>query len=515
MKNMLISGRFEASQAYLGLRNASQGIELYGQPQFSQGKRLKRLGESVDDGLFVEWAWDGRQLVVANDRYGLYPLFYSHVGDEFWVSPTLTGVLRGNSKRRYNKSALAVFFRFGQFLGDDTPFDDVHLLPPNSVLTWSDGVLTLDSRAPIRMQAPTACHDLDGATDAYIDLFAASIALRLPSDEGFTVPISGGRDSRHILLELAKQGHAPRSSMTVKYRPPSTNEDFRIAKLLTTELGIQHVQLERPPSFFRAGLRDVFMTNYCGGGHGWIQPVAEYLAGRYHTTYDGLAGDELSALLIPNDPKLKMFRSGRLEDLAIELLNETKQEQANRNILNGELYRSLPFEMAVQRMVLELERHVDAPSPVVSFNFWNRTRRCIASIPMAILSAVPLVHCPFLDHKLFDFLVGLDPDLIAGKALHDVAILRAYPDFAHIPFEDKSRKAVFTKPDRYYYRRARFELLQYLLRRRSVGSSAVNLSYLLPKSLIDILRNVAESPWYMRTALYAIELQALQDHLEN
>jgi len=494
---------------YFGARWAAGRVEVFGTPRHARGRRIAVPGQALDDGVFVEWRWDGRQLVVENDRHGFLPLFYSCVGQEIWVSTTMDGVLRGNSRRGLDLAALAVFFRFGQFIGDDTALEDVRFLPPNSTLVWRDGVATLTRRPePVAVAYPRGLN-FDDAVDAYAELFAQAITRRLPQDDRFTVPISGGRDSRHILLELARQGRVPASCMTVKYRPPATNEDNRIARLLTERLGIAHVQLDKPASFFEATRQDVFLTNYCGGGHGWIQPVAGYLSGRFETTYDGLAGDELSALLIPGDPKLALFRGRRLTELAAQLLDETRQEKANEGLLAGSLYRRMPRGLAIERMAQELKNHADSHSPVVSFNFWNRTRRCIASIPFAILSGVPLVHCPFLDHRLFDFLIGLDPALIAGKGFHDAAILRAYPDFADIPFEDKSLKAPWTLADRHYYRRSRIDMLAYLVRQHGQARATLKPGWLVAKTLVDVLRNVAESPWYMRNAVYAIELQAL------
>ena len=111
-------------------------------------------------------------------------------------------------------------------------------------------------------------------------LFTEAIARRVSDDDEFVVPISGGRDSRHILLELARQQRKPRLCVTVKYRPPTTGEDVRVARILTRRLGIDHLEIERPPSFFRAALADIHLTNYCGGSHIWTLPIAARLSGR-------------------------------------------------------------------------------------------------------------------------------------------------------------------------------------------------------------------------------------------
>src|SRR5690606_10148247 len=99
---------------------------------------------------------------------------------------------------------------------------------------------------------------------------------------------------------------------------------------------------------------------------------------------------------------------------------------------------------------------------LLSFIFANRTRRCVASIPFAILHQIPVVHVPYLDHAVFDFLSALDPSMMEGGRLHDETIRRAYPEYANVPYEDKSVKAVMSAADHAYYRAARRGFFFYL-----------------------------------------------------
>jgi hypothetical protein len=222
-----------------------------------------------------------------------------------------------------------------------------------------------------------------------------------------------------------------------------------------------------------------------------------------------LAGEVLSAGFMLDESKLALFREHRFEALARLILQENRLEEVNCHVLAPSVYDSMPIGVAVERLVVELRRHADMPNPVLSFVFWNRTRRCVASIPFAILSDIPVVHCPFLDHDLFDFLFAVDASMVAGNRLHDAAIKRAYPEFAGIPFENSTLKATFSKHDRAYYRDSRKEFLGYLVARARSPFAAVKGSYLYSKILVDLVRNEASSPRYMRTALYAVELDAL------
>lgn len=481
-----------------------------GQEECRLGFRIPVPGQRGDEGVFLQWDWDGRKLSVQNDRYGLYPLFYCARGDSICLSPSLEHVVRGNSRRALDWGALAVFHRLGHFVGEDTPFDDVRFLPPNATLTWEAGRVELNAGPTHLGRNGDAGASFDETVDRYASLFAQAISRRLPGQDRYTVPISGGRDSRHILLELAKQGYVPDFCPTVKYGPPATNEDTRIARLLTQRLGIRHVEIDKPASFFQAELNDVHQTNHCGGGHGWVHPVASALAGQVDAVYDGLAGSVLSGGFMLAQRKLDLFQARDFQTLASEVLEESSFEGKLRHVLAPDFYRQLPLGLAVDRVTRELARHADTRNPVLSFVFWNRTRRCIASIPFAVLHQVPRVHVPYLDHALFDFLFSLDADVVDGNRLHDETIRRAYPAFADVPYQDKKARAAFLPEERDYYLQARRELFGYLRRAPAKASRLVQRPYLYAKIGSDLLTRRIETPWYMRTALQAIELERLR-----
>jgi asparagine synthase (glutamine-hydrolysing) len=473
------------------------------------GARFPGARAGRDDGIFVQWRWDGDTLRVENDRYGIYPLFYCAKADSIWISPSLELVVRGNSERALDHAALAVFHRLGHFIGEDTPFKDIRFLPPDSVLTWRRGELSIQSR-PFELLDSGKGLGFDDAVEAYRERFARAMARRLPREARFTVPISGGRDSRHILLELAQQGAVPSHCPTLHYRPPATNQDVAVARELTRRLGIQHDEIARPSSYFEASLKDVGLTNHCGGGHGWVMPLASHVAGRYDELYDGLAGSVLSGGFMLAEDKLALFRSQRFEPLARLILGASANEGALKNVLAPPAYAQWSLDAAIERLLPELQRHADRPNPVLSFVFWNRTRRCVGSIPYAILHQVRVVHTPYLDHELFDLLFELDPAHVEDNRLHDEVIRRAYPSLADVPYEDKKARAVMKAEDLSYYRDTRAEFSRhYRALDRRLGTG-LNHRYLNARLALDWLKRNSESPWYMRTVLQVSELERLR-----
>jgi hypothetical protein len=425
------------------------------------------------------------------------------------LSPALEEVLRRGAPADFDFPALSIFLRLGYFISEDTPFTHIRVLPPHSSLTWECGRARL-VRTPINRgrEIEQAISRRD-AVKTYVRLFRQAIARRPPPDDKLFVPLSGGRDSRHILFELIHQGRYPAACVTVKYRPPATNEDTRIAKLIAEELAVRHKEVDRPTSWFEAVERDIRLTNYCGGGHAWMSPIASYLEHRATTIFDGIAGDVLSNGFLLDERKASLFAKGQLVTLAERILKESGSERPNETLLQRWFYERLPLPMAIERLVEELEKHATARNPLTSFIFWNRTRRAIASIPCSILSGVPLVYCPYLDHDLYDFLANLDATYFLSGTFHDEAIEIAYPRFAHIPYESKAAKATLTHEDHEYYRSAIAELWKHAARRPQRPIRLIRMRRLYSRMLFDLIWRRCGTPWYLTTGLYWMELESL------
>ncbi|MFP4683121.1 MAG: asparagine synthase-related protein [Ectothiorhodospira sp.] len=483
-------------------------VSTEGTPSCQLGHQLDNRTGPTPDGIFVEWHWDGTTLTVRNDRYGIHPLFYACHGGEIRISPSILHVLDGPFPKTLNEPGLAVFFRLGFFIREDTPFEHVHVLPPGSELRWQKGDLQL-RRGP--RDAPMPAHPVgsfDEAVEEYAALFRQAMKRRAPDGSGFTVPISGGRDSRHILFELLQQGHKPDRTVTVRSRPPSPNEDIRIARILADTLELRHVEIDRPASYFQANLKDIELTHFCGSGHTWLLPVAAYLKGKTHTLYDGLAGSVISGGFQVNERKLALVEAGHTRDLATHLLRENAIEPFLNSTLRPPMARRMNEDLAIERLTEELEGHMEARHPLVSYIFWNRTRRGISLIPYSIMGDVERVFCPYLDHDVFNFLMNLDASYSLGNALHDETIRRSYPEYAHLPYENKDAPRDKGQDYSAYYRRSVREFLGHFLRHpETLRSGLIRSERVLLMVMRDLLKPRCENTWYLQPSLFSLELE--------
>jgi asparagine synthetase B (glutamine-hydrolysing) len=476
-------------------------LEVTGQPTCTLGHQIPRAPGEAPDGVFAAWDWDGATLRVWNDRYGFYPLYYFADDDRVCVSPSVMVLLTQGAPTDLDDRALAVLVRLGCFIGEDTPFRHIRALPPSAVFEWTAGELRVSGRATVGRPGGLG---RAAALDGFIALVRQAVGRRLPSRGEFAMPLSGGRDSRHLLLELCAAGFKPAVCITLKHYPPRPNEDAAVASTLTAALGLPHVVLGQTGSRLREELGKNLKIGMCSYEHVQYMPMVRYLEGRYHTSYDGLGGDTLTGSGLLNAERAELYENGRLRELALSLFRN--DERTLGLMLAPELYRRLSFDLALQHLSDALAEHVDAPCPVDSFRFWNMSRRELTLPPYRLMASVPEVFCPYIDHDVYDLLASLPTGMLLDRTFHTDAIYRAFPAYRHVRFEDRR-----TAPrwDIGFSRRFASDLLRWSALRGP--SRVLRQGWLLPRWLRSVLTtDPGRIEWYYpRLVIYLLQLEGL------
>ncbi|HQU81980.1 MAG TPA: asparagine synthase-related protein [Pyrinomonadaceae bacterium] len=468
---------------FIKLTFANSKTELNGKPQVFLGNKSCTT--------FAEWNWDGEKLIVQNDRFGFYPIYYLEKPNEIIVSNSISKLLEFDESKELNDNAFGVFLRLGWLIGNDTLFASIKALPPASVLTWQNGKMEIVSQEIVYSKKLEISRN--EAIKIYDELFQKAIEKTLPKDEKFAVPISGGRDSRHILFELHKQNLLPDACLTLVHPPPRPNEDLKIAKQICEELNLKHFQIEQNKTRFDAERRKNVLTGFSVNEHGWFLALADFVKDRWQTVYDGIAGDVLSAGLFLNEKRLSLFEQGKFEELADEIF---EKEAFLPVILDQKTYQKYSRERAVNYLCKELTKHADAPNPIGSFFFWNRTRRCIAVSPFNLFGDSVNVVSPYLENELFDFLATLPANLLLDHRFHTDTISFAYPKLAHIPYEDKNSPLNY---DFNAFKNYSLDILKFSLTARN--KRLINRKFLLLR--------------HLRSMLHKSQLQAVVDFGEQ
>ena len=164
------------------------------------------------DGAFVIAIWDRAQrcLLLANDRFALYPTFIAQVGQRFLFAPEVKAILVDrNVDRSLRADAIAEYVRFQHLLGYKTFFDGVELLPAASVLIYSldDATTKVQRYWDIgQTSALRASISFDEAVEEGSRLFRRAVEKRVRATERVGVFLSGGLDGRAILGMMPSNG---------------------------------------------------------------------------------------------------------------------------------------------------------------------------------------------------------------------------------------------------------------------------------------------------------------------
>ena len=476
-------------------------VTTSGTPDVVLGHRIERP-DPPEDGSWVQWLWDGQELVITNDRFRSYPCYVAMTPDSIRVSPSIDRLLRLGANRDLDEAALAAFLTVGHYVGDDTAFASIRALPTGCRISWRPGRSQVESKLPeFRSQEMTRQRAAEGISE----LVRQAVSRRIPDDPDFDMPLSGGRDSRHILLALRSLGHAPTRCLTTDHYPYDWGGDVPYARELCASLGIEHRALT-PGDPLKGELRKNRLTSYSSAMHAWFLPIVDALEGRTSHTYEGTPG---------GTPLARMFLKGRFRELVehrrwdeLAALMGKKDGGVARHIplLVPELRGVLSADRAAERIRRELRRYEGFDDPYMAYRMLNRTSRELALVPNALLAAIPTVYTPFYDVDLLEFAMSVPNDVI-DRSFHDDAITLRYPESNEAPFKPH-RKSIAS---RRFLRRLDARLLRFVIRHGR--GTLVDRNALIRRSATG---SVTGSDWIVfgrRFSLtaYLIQLEALTD----
>ena len=279
----------------------------------ARGHRLKSQGDSeviphlyeehgIDfleqlNGMFAIALWDvaARRLLLARDRAGIKPLFYSVRGGTLYFGSEIKAILAGGgSERRVNPHGLDQLLRFEYTASPTTLLTDVHKIPPGAWLTWTAGEMRSGSYwtlpASERSQSPDAWAEELRAT------FDAAVRRQLVSDVPLGAFLSGGVDSSILVGAMSRASDRPVRTFSIGFADASYNE-LPYARQVARRFGTDHCEAILEPRYLDM-VEDV-ITHL-------DQPIADFSAfptllvsreARRHVTVvlSGDGGDELFA----------------------------------------------------------------------------------------------------------------------------------------------------------------------------------------------------------------------------
>ncbi|MGP9801182.1 hypothetical protein [Rheinheimera sp. NSM] len=358
-------------------------------------------------------------------KFGMPPLFTVQ-GSEHTAHSIFDLPLQHNALE-IDDTAMAVFLRLGFFLGSDTPFRQIRVQQP------------AEQEALLHQQVQEYQGSFDDAAREYGEVFKRAMAdyLSTVEQDKIVMPLSGGRDSRHILFAILASGRKVDHCITCVRPPPYDDQDIKVAQHLCQQLNIRHQSLALEPHYLAQQLENFRMSSFCAEENAWISVVADHLNSldSSYVAFDGLAGGILSDGAFTSAKKIQLYREEKWQELANIILSAEGYLPA---MLSEHDYRRWSRDKALDRVIAELKRYQQCPNPVGQFYLWNRTRREICYMPFGYMNKVVNVATPYMFRDVYNFLLQLPGKFFANDSFHSRAIALTYPQYAHLPYAERT-----------------------------------------------------------------------------
>jgi asparagine synthase (glutamine-hydrolysing) len=200
-------------------------------------------------GMFAFGIWDAprRRLLLARDRLGIKPLYWTRAGDALLFASEIKALLASGLVRpETDRSLIPELLSTRYISGTKTLFRGIYKLLPGHVLVFENGTVTIrqywdlpetgrpeglhddrtrdgrrDERRDERSAGPQACRDV---VEQFRERLTHCVRSHLMSDVPLGMFLSGGIDSSAIAALMAPMLGRPLKTFSVAFRDRAFNE---------------------------------------------------------------------------------------------------------------------------------------------------------------------------------------------------------------------------------------------------------------------------------------------------
>ncbi len=192
-------------------------------------------------GMFAFAIWDERRksLLLARDRIGIKPLYYTYDGSRLIFASEIKALLSsGLIPRELNNQAIAAFFSLGSVPPPLTILKGVNALPPGHCLEVKDGRLHTRSYWELSFQPKEEIGENEAAAELR-RLLEQVMSSHAVSDAPLGAFLSGGVDSSVIAAMLSGLVSRPLKTFNVSFPEVAYNESY-FAGLVAERFATDH-----------------------------------------------------------------------------------------------------------------------------------------------------------------------------------------------------------------------------------------------------------------------------------
>ncbi len=193
------------------------------------------------NGMFAFALWDkkAQKLVLARDRFGIKPLYYSIINGNLIFASEIKSILQyPGFAKEIDYSALDHYISFRYTIGEATIFKNVRKLSPATLLIFDRNKnIKLKKYWQLKIDSNNALSAKD-CIQRFKDLLKDSVKLRLVSDVPFGAFLSGGVDSSAIVALMSKELKNPVNTFSVGFE--NDKDEVSYARYMSGYLKTNH-----------------------------------------------------------------------------------------------------------------------------------------------------------------------------------------------------------------------------------------------------------------------------------
>ena len=251
-------------------------------------------------GMFTFAIWNSktRKLLLARDRFGKKPLYYSITSDGLFFGSELKCLRVAGVPLEIDNAALRQYFQFSYIPDPLSPYSGIKKLPPGSWLTYDSETGHVEQGQYWKLPYPAEVAE-PGVSDADYrrllrEKFDESVRIRMVADVPLGAFLSGGIDSTSVVASMAQFTKEPVKTFSIGFEESAFNE-LPWAKQVAQQYNTEHHEiLVRPDSISLVNkLVDSFDEPFADASAIPTYLVSEFAARRVKVALTGDGGDEL------------------------------------------------------------------------------------------------------------------------------------------------------------------------------------------------------------------------------
>ena len=201
-------------------------------------------------GMFAFAVWDepNRRLLLARDRLGVKPLYYSEIpGRGLVFGSEIKSLLEdADVPRKWRADALDAYLTLLYIPAPDTIYQGIHKLPPGHVLVAENGRCRVTRYWDLSFTGDGDARREDEYLDELDAQLREAVRLRLVSDVPLGAFLSGGIDSSTVVAYMKEVSDAPPVTIAVGFEHKAFDE-VEHAETVARHLGCEFHALVADP----------------------------------------------------------------------------------------------------------------------------------------------------------------------------------------------------------------------------------------------------------------------------